>query len=62
MIIHTAEPDSTRENNERVVKILYNAYEKDDLDKVAVAAVQIDKINAKSYQVSSRNLIYCTEP
>ena len=43
MIIHTAEPDSTRENNERVVKILYNAYEKDDLDKVAVAAVHLDK-------------------
>ena len=49
--MQTTEPDSTREAIETVVKILVSTYVNSDLDKVAAAAGQLDKINAKSYQV-----------
>ena len=44
VVILTAEPDSTREANQIVVKILDSTYEKSDYGKVSVALVQIDKL------------------
>ena len=43
VIMWTAEPASTREATKWVVKLIDITYTKSDLDKVSVAAVQIDK-------------------
>ena len=42
VVIHTAEPVSTREANERLVKILYSTYFRVDLKKVTDNATQIN--------------------
>ena len=52
--MHTVEQYSTRETTEIFVKIIDSTYAKDDLDKGAAAAVQLDKISAKNM---SSNLI-----
>ena len=49
VFIHNEEPYYTTEDTQRVFKILVSAYTKDDLDRVSVAAVQLDKKNAKIY-------------
>ena len=43
IVMKTAEPASTREVTERVVKILDHTYERDNLDKVAEDEVQLHK-------------------
>ena len=48
VIVQTAEPYSTREATERVLKMLNSTYVKADLDKVDAAAVQIDKYQRKT--------------
>ena len=45
--MQNAEPYSTREATERLVKIIDGAYAKDELDNVCAAAVQIDKFQHK---------------
>ena len=55
VVMHTVELYSTRETTERVAKILDSNYAKYDLDNVAAAAVQLDKICAKN--IKSSNII-----
>ena len=47
VVIQTSEPYYTREATEIVVIILDSTYAKANLDKVAAAAVQIDKYQHK---------------
>ena len=47
VVMQTAESYSVREATDRVVKIIDSTYEKDDLDKVATAAFQLDKYHRK---------------
>ena len=47
VFIRTKEPDFTRQATERVVKVLAITYAKTAIDKVATAAVQLDKYQNK---------------
>ena len=45
--MHYSEPVSARKATARVVKIIDSIYEKSDVDKVSLAAVQLDKYQRK---------------
>ena len=47
VVIQAAEPASTREATDRVVKIIHSTYAKDDLDKISEAEFQLDKDKRK---------------
>ena len=42
VVIHTAEPVSTREATDGLVKIFYSTYEKADLEQVAANATRMN--------------------